>query len=120
MSIKLAVIGSRTFSNVRLLHNTLDPLKSKISQLVSGGAQGADSLAQAYAAENKIQIVVYKPDLKKYPYKKFKGKAYAIRNRKIVSYCDEMIAFWDGKSRGTKMTIKMAQKAGKKCTIIRF
>jgi len=38
----------------------------------------------------------------------------------IVEACDELIAFWDEKSSGTKYTIGYARRMGKKVMIVRF
>jgi len=40
-----------------------------------------------------------------------------IRNQQIVDACDMVLAFWDGKSKGTQHTISLA-KAQKKPTFI--
>ena len=46
--------------------------------------------------------------------------AGVIRNRQIVDHCDQVIAFWDGKSRGTKSSIDYAKKLGKPVLIVSF
>ena len=40
------------------------------------------------------------------------------RNALIVAESDEVVAFWDMKSKGTKSTIDLATKAGKPVRII--
>jgi hypothetical protein len=40
-----------------------------------------------------------------------KGAGY-IRNREMAQYADALIAFWDGKSKGTKNMIDEAKKQG--------
>jgi predicted Rossmann fold nucleotide-binding protein DprA/Smf involved in DNA uptake len=44
------------------LQSTLNSLKSKISTIISGGAIGADKLAERYALQYNIKIIIYKPD----------------------------------------------------------
>ncbi len=113
MKNKLAVIGSRSFKIYSLLKGELNLLE--FSEIVSGGAQGADSLASLYGKENNIPVVVFLPDWKLY------GKsAGMIRNKQIVDYCDELIAFWDGSSKGTLSAINLAKKQNKKVTIVKF
>lgn len=98
--MNIGVIGSRSFSDYELLKSTLDDLD--ISMIVSGGAIGADSLAEIYAKEKGIKTLIFKPDWAL-------GKsAAAIRNLKIVEHSDVIVSFWDGLSRGTKMTMRMA------------
>ena len=41
-----------------------------------------------------------------------------MRNKTIVEYADKIVAFWDGKSKGTLSVIKYAEKMGKPCKII--
>lgn len=106
MSKIIAVIGSREFSDATLLKSILD--QHKPIRIISGGARGADALAQNYGIENGIELVIYKPDWKKY------GRgAGIIRNRLIVDAADYVIAFWDGESRGTKAAIDYARTQNK-------
>jgi predicted Rossmann fold nucleotide-binding protein DprA/Smf involved in DNA uptake len=100
---KVAVIGSRGFSDYELLSESLSKLNPKL--IVSGGAKGADTLAEKYANEHGLDMVVYKPD-----YKKFGRGAPLKRNHTIVDNAEVLVAFWDGKSRGTKYTIDLANK----------
>lgn len=109
--MKLAVIGSRSFKDYELMKPIL--IKWKIEEIVSGGAKGADTLAERFADEHKIKKVIFKPD-----YAKHGKKAPLMRNRQIVDYVDRVIAFWDGKSRGTKYTIDYARKNRKKVNVI--
>ena len=103
--MRLGIVGSRTFNDYSLLEKALNKLANRIDikTIVSGGARGADSLAIKYAEVNNIETIVFKPDWSI-------GKAAAaIRNRKIVDNIDILIAFWDGTSKGTRMTIDMAK-----------
>ena len=95
------------YSNKKLISEGIT-----ISAIVSGGARGADALAEIYARENRIRMIIHKPRLDLY------GKSAAYyRNIKIVDDCDIMIALWDGESPGTKMTVNLAT-CMKKRTII--
>ncbi len=108
--MKYAVIGSRNFNHYAEFERELE--KYDISEIVSGGAKGADQFAERYAHEKSIPIEIIKPDWSKY------GKAAGvIRNREIIDNCDAVIAFWDGESKGTKSSIDFAEKAGKKVTV---
>lgn len=105
MEMKLAVVGSRDWLMPMVIDRALTEIYP--SEIVSGGARGVDSFAEAWATLLLVPIKIFKPDWSK-------GRsAGAQRNRKIVDYCDKLVAFWDGKSKGTKISIDMAAKAGK-------
>lgn len=88
---KVAIVGSRTFSDYDLLKNTLDNQKKvDIGVIISGGAKGADSLAERYALEKGIELNVMKPDWKN------RGRAAGfLRNTDIILNSDYVFAFWD-------------------------
>jgi hypothetical protein len=107
----VAVIGSRSFNNFDLLKATLANLS--IDSIISGGAKGADSLAKKYASDHSIPIQEILPEYKKY------GRVAPIkRNESIVLLSNLVIAFWDGKSKGTKYSIDFAKKKNIPVTII--
>jgi len=111
--LKLAVVGSRSFNDYALMESFL--VRRLPFILVSGGAKGADSLAERFARENDLETIIHFPEWKKHG-----RKAGYLRNSFIVRDCDTLIAFWDGKSKEIKMTIDLAEKSGKPCSIIRF
>lgn len=111
--VKLAIVGSRTFDDYALLKSSVDCFE--ISMIISGGAKGADALARRYAKEHNIPIKEHIPDWTKH------GKAAGfIRNKLIIGDCDEVIAFWDGQSKGTQHDINLAQEAGKPVCVVKF
>lgn len=114
--MKLAVIGSRGFTDFDKLSAELDKFHqaTPIALIISGGAVGADSMAERWADLNNIETLVFLPDWKKY-----ERRAAFIRNKQIIDACDQCIAFWDGTSRGTKMSLDIAQKSNKKSIVIK-
>jgi len=125
--MKVAVIGSRNFNDYDLLTMVLKGFKVKT--IVSGGASGADSLAERFAKEHNIPIKIFKADwqdfsepcvIKVNNFGKYNALAGHKRNEKVVSDVDVVIAFWDGKSSGTKDAIKKAESKGITVTIVRF
>lgn len=112
----IAVVGSRDFTDYDKLSNVLDAHIDPIhDSLISGGARGADSLAQKYAYDNNISIMIIPADWDKY------GKAAGpIRNAEIVEKATFVIAFWDGWSRGTNSTINLAKEAKKQCFVHKY
>ena len=102
----VAVVGSRDYNDYSRLKKTLDTMEN-ISLLILGGAKGADSLAEVYAREKNIELKRLVPDWPTY------GRAAGmIRNKDIVAEAECIVAFWDGKSKGTKHSIELAKKKG--------
>ncbi|MBV5326158.1 MAG: DUF2493 domain-containing protein [Chlorobium sp.] len=109
--MRIAVVGSRNFSDYELLKETM--LKFTPSKIVSGGAKGADTLAENYAREYQIDTLIFKPD-----YKKYGRVAPIIRNATIIDNANIVVAFWNGKSKGTKNAIDNAKRKMKVVKII--
>lgn len=108
--MKIAVIGSRNL-NVEHLERFIP---DDVEEIVSGGAIGVDASAREYARRNGKKLTEFFPDYKKY------GKSAPLyRNLQIIKYADEVVAFWDGKSRGTKYVIDNCIKIGKKIRVFR-
>lgn len=115
--MKLAIIGSRTFIDSELAWSTYKnlPFLDQVTHIVSGGAKGADSIAELLAKWSGKEMIVYYPDWDKY------GKqAGFIRNRLIINDSDCVLAFWDLKSKGTLNSIQLATKKGIPVHIKRF
>jgi predicted Rossmann fold nucleotide-binding protein DprA/Smf involved in DNA uptake len=112
--MKLAVIGSRNFNDYEQLKKEINNLSfsKDINEIISGGARGADSLAEKYANEYRIKLTVFKPDWNI-------GKhAGFLRNTQIIESSDAVIAFWDGQSKGTLDSLNKAKKLNKIVVII--
>ena len=109
--MKLAIIGSRKCPAIDIAsYLTFMP-----DVIISGGAIGIDTLARQFAEQNNIPIIEFLPE-----YHKYGRKAPLMRNIQIVENCDSVIAFWDGKSPGTKFTIDYAKKLGKPVSFFNF
>jgi hypothetical protein len=81
--------------------------------IISGGAKGIDTLAANYAQEHGLQLIEILPD-----YNRFGRGAPIRRNDEIIDQAQVVLAFWDGKSKGTKYVIERCRKLGKSCTVI--
>lgn len=116
--MKLAIVGSRSFDNYERLLGVMGifyECHTSFHTIVSGGAKGADKLGERWAEYWHIPIEQYLPDWNK------NGKAAGfLRNQQIVDACDMVLAFWDGKSSGTKDTIERAKRAKKSTFIVYF
>lgn len=127
--MKLAIIGSRTFEDYELLEREVSKLKP--TNIISGGAHGADRLAERYAEQHGVRMRVYlaqwndlsNPDavIKTNRLgRKYDALAGIRRNTHIIQAADMVLAFWDGKSPGTRDGIKKAEAMGKKVVVVRF
>ena len=106
--MKIAIIGSRN-SQVK---NLEDYLPANVTEIVSGGARGIDTCAKEYAIKNNIAFTEFLPEYEKY------GRGAPLkRNMQIIDYADEVIAFWDGISNGTKYVIDNCKKRNVKITV---
>jgi predicted Rossmann fold nucleotide-binding protein DprA/Smf involved in DNA uptake len=109
VTMKLAIIGSRTLSGICLEKY----LPAGVTEIVSGGAKGVDRLAASYAKEHRIPLTEFLPD-----YQSYGSAAPLVRNRRIAEYADEALVFWDGVSHGTRYTAEQFRKQGKKVLLI--
>ena len=106
--MRIAIVGSRS-----ILEADLGKYISDTDEIVSGGAVGIDSYAAEYAKKNGLRLTVFLPQ-----YELYGRAAPIVRNKEIVDYADKIVAFWDGKSKGTLSVIKYAEKTKKPCEII--
>ena len=117
--MKIAIVGGRDFNDYQLLKKEVDEYidENKISNIsiISGGAKGADRLAEKFATEMDFEVIVFKPN-----YEKYGRGATIVRNSQIIENSDVVFAFWDGQSKGTHDSIKKAVKLAKKLFIINY
>ena len=110
-AMKLAIIGSRTFNDYYAAEQVFlkEFREQDITEIVSGGAKGADLIGKDIAVNFKLKYKEFLPD-----WQKFGRSAGFRRNQDIIDYCDLVLAFWDGKSKGTANSIDIATRQGKK------
>ena len=108
--MKISVIGSRGLK----VNNLEKYLPRDVTEIVSGGARGIDTCAREYALANRLKLTEFLPEYDKY------GRGAPLkRNLQIIDYADEVLAFWDGQSRGTKYVIEECRKKNKKVTVMK-
>lgn len=96
--MKLIIAGSRTISCVAILdHLSRKWDLSKIDEVVSGKARGADRSGELWAAKNGIAVKAEPADWNRY-----KKAAGPIRNRDMGKYADAALILWDGVSHGSR------------------
>ena len=117
---RVIIAGGREFQNYGLVLDRIEyylqnKLKSDTVIIVSGHATGADSLGERYANEHGLKCELYPADWNAH------GKAAGpIRNAQMADNADALIAFWDGKSRGTKNMIETARNKGLRVAVVRY
>lgn len=118
----ILIVGSRTFSDYDMLARKCDHLLNNHKNVcvVSGGARGADSLAERYAKERGYELKVFPAD-----WNKFGKSAGYKRNRQMHEFIAQQehrgcVAFWDGQSRGTAHNFELAKEFNTQLRIIKF
>lgn len=114
---KIIIAGSRGYSNYKDFSHWVDLCFKKVKgsiEIVSGGATGPDSMGEKYAKEHDLKLKQFLPQWKLHG----KRAAPIIRNKDMGDYADRLIAFWDGKSRGTKNMIEYMKKLKKNVQVI--
>lgn len=114
---KLVVAGGRDFSDYDLLKCKLDRLlaNKKDIVIVCGGAKGADALGEKYAMERGYIIQYFLADWDTH------GKSAGYkRNKQMAMNSDATVAFWDGKSKGTKHMIDLTKTYGNALRVIKY
>lgn len=121
-SISICVAGGRDFNDIEYMFDCLDSVKHLYWRhevtLISGAAKGADELGERYARDQHWLIESHSPQ-----YTKFKGnERYAplARNEEMAKEADVLVAFWDGKSKGTRHMIGCAFRQGLEIHIFRY
>lgn len=108
IKIKLIIAGGRDFDNYNLLKETVNKFLSNYNGepcIICGGAKGADTLGERFAEEQGYKIKYFPADWNTY------GKSAGfVRNIEMAENATALIAFWNGKSSGTKHMIETAKK----------
>lgn len=110
--MRVGVIGSRKWKNKKFVHGVLTRNKDKITEIISGDAEGPDKMGASWARKNAVELVVFPPDSKR-------KHRFHYRNRLIAERAEIIIAFWDGSSTGTIYTCDYARKLGKQVLIVK-
>lgn len=115
--MKVIIAGSRYgvfnhFFEQKLFELFLAPdAPYKISEVVSGGCEGVDTMAIDWAIRHHIPYVTFTAD-----WKNLGPSAGPIRNADMAEYGDLLVAFFnqDAMNKGTKNMCKQMEIKGKK------
>ncbi len=132
--LRIIIAGSREFNDFSMLRDNISNIISKYNiilnrhtdlidkiKIISGTARGADQLGEQYAKIMGYDVIKFPAEWNKY------GKSAGYRrNADMAKYAIQdnnigmLIAFWDGKSKGTKHMIDLAKRYGLEVHIIKF
>lgn len=111
----IMVSGSRDwpYDEWMTVYDVLDEMTHRcgyVFELVHGGAKGPDSWAAAWADDFRgasANVRCFPPD-----YDRYGKRAPHVRNDAMLAEATHLVAFWDGKSRGTRSVLKKAMERG--------
>ena len=107
--MKLLIVGSRSIKEFDLE----GCVPSETDTIISGGADGVDTLAEQYADRHRLSKIILRPQYQKY------GRGAPLkRNEIMVEACDRALVIWDGASKGADYTIRSLQKKKKPVDVI--
>lgn len=114
--VRVIIAGGREFNDFKRLSQTCDKVISGYYNddinitIISGNAKGTDRLGESYARMKGYNLQIFPADWFKYG-----RKAGIIRNAQMAEYATSdnatgvLIAFWNGKSKGTGNMIDIAR-----------
>lgn len=107
---RIIVCGGRDFDDYGYLEKCLNGVIAEVGcdvVIVCGKAKGADTLGERYGKSHDLPIDCYPADWERY------GKSAGFRrNLVMLDNADMVVAFWDGKSKGTQHTITVGRNRG--------
>jgi hypothetical protein len=118
MHVKLIIAGGRDFDDYDMV---VEHMKGKRSAdehtltIITGSARGADTLGAQYADDNHIPSVLLPADWRRHG-----RSAGYIRNEEMARNATHLLAFWDGKSKGTGHMIDIAYKHKLKVKVVYY
>ena len=130
--MKLIIAGGRDFTDKALLKQELNKLakgKGKHIELVCGMAKGADMLGYEVFTDNGFTPKEFHANWQDMSepcvigtnqYGEYNKLAGMKRNHEMGDYATHLLAFWDGKSKGTKDMIEYMRKLDKPVHVVYY
>ena len=111
--MKLIIAGSRTFTDYQLLCQTLAPERHRITEVLHGGAHGADQLGFRWALKHHIRSRCFAAGWERF------GKSAGVRrNHQMAQAGDVLVAFHVNNSPGTAHMIQCMRALGKPVVVV--
>lgn len=105
--MKTVIAGSRNITDYAQLLRAIATCPVEITEVISSGARGADSLGEHYARQHGLPIHLFPADWDRYG-----RSAGHRRNADMAAAAEAVLCMWDGASRGTAGMIQQAQRRG--------
>lgn len=120
--MRVIIAGGRNFTDYEKLERECSQIlfpPDEPIEIVSGCARGADELGIRFAKATKIPVKMFPANWTMYG-----RSAGHRRNAEMANYAKEdggmLIAFWDGKSKGTENMINLAKFQGLDTFVVRY
>jgi hypothetical protein len=111
--MKVIIAGSRTFTYYQCLCQVLAPDRHRITQVLTGGARGAELLGYRWAWKHAVRHQRFRAEWERF------GKVAGVRrNHQLAQAGDVLVAFWDGQSPGTSHLIQCMRALGKPVVVV--
>lgn len=109
--MKVVICGSRYLpedaAGLEMVGRAVDDSGFEVTEVVSGGAPGADRLGERWARGRGLPVRVFPADWKA------EGRsAGPRRNGRMAAYADAVVALPRGESRGTRDMVAQARAKG--------
>lgn len=113
--MRIIITGDRDFLDYERLEQIMLQIMEKYPnetvEIVAGGDKGAESIGELFALKHYLKVARFPANWRRYG-----SSAGYIRNSDMIDYARQekgiLIAFWDGKSGGTKNIIQLAKRWG--------
>lgn len=106
--MKIAIMASRTLPHIKI-----EEYLKYIPDTIVTCKAGPQTFAIDFAHRHALRLILYFPN-----YEKYGSNAPIFSSKLVVEECDCLLAFWDGRSRGTKFTIDYAKAKGKPVKVV--
>ena len=111
--MKIIIAGSRSLHDYQLLCQTLAPERHRITQVLTGGARGAELLGYRWAWKHAVKHQRFRANWERF------GKAAGVRrNHQLAQAGDVLVVFGNTTSPGTAHLIQCMQQLGKPVVVI--
>lgn len=117
--LKTIVAGSRTITSFETVADAIESAPFEIESIVSGCADGVDTLGEQWAEQNDVPI-------NRHPYEDYRSMADErgmpaplVRNEAMAECAEALVAVWDGESSGTEHMLQQARNEGLEVHLVR-